>query len=1759
MVTGSAGTEDAKHVLDKFGQQVYEEKVENAAKTYEGELAGQLSLAPILGERASSLDPCVLIKEKHDEFINSKRHPCEKRSPVRFSDESRSQCTHNRIKDSQEGDNDVGACAPFRRLSVCDYNLEKMGRTSTTKHDLLAEVCMAAYYEAESLINYRAQYDAEHHDTGFTTCTMLARSFADIGDIVRGKDLYLGDKKKKQNGKKTETEREKLEQKLKDIFAKIHSDVTRGRTKVAEELQERYKKDPDFFKLREDWWTANRATVWKAITCNAGGSQYFRKTCGSDEKTATRAIHQCRCKDKKTGSNADPPTYFDYVPQYLRWFEEWAEDFCRKRKHKLENAKEQCRDKGEDGDDRYCSRNGYDCTRTIRGINKLVEGDCTKCSVVCTPFVDWIDNKKKEFEKQKEKYDKEIQKKEDKTTTKETSNGPINNLYVGDFYEKLEKQYKSVQTFLELLNKETTCEKHPEVGEEKKTSINFNDKIDEIFSHTEYCETCPWCATKKKQNEKWENEEHKEECKNYLMKTIDESKSTEIKLLVKDKDGKTMVEKLGGLCGNGAKKNNIQEKTWKCYYQKEDQINGILRSNDCILQDKNKDNLQQRTIHSFNSLFWQWVTEMFEDSIKWRTEYKNCINNNNTCISGCKSKCECFQKWVERKTKEWQQVKDHYVKEEFKLFGPYGALELNLYLSYFPKIKAPYEKVISVQEFIKEMQRINEENSKDIRKCTEENNSINELLKKEKEIATKCLQKQEECKKKKQQENLARSQTNDPRAQSPAARSPATGDHELSDDEEEEEEEEPPAVDGEKGDTEDHSNDQGETTQITTQDGVKPPCDIVKELFSNRDNTFKDACDLKYNKGKHYGWRCIPTEKTSDSNTRESSLSGGEAKRQRRNASDDPTTGKSGATTGSATTGGSICVPPRRRKLYVTPLTKWATNTVETQVGGGEAQALSGQVAAQSNSSSSDSSRGSTQALTPSPSSHLRAGDAALRDAFIQSAAVETFFLWHKYKAENTKRQGDGSQLQTIIGVTLENSGEQTPEEQLASGKIPPDFLRQMFYTLGDYRDIAVRGVADDTNGVDTNSDKTNIVLLASGTEEEKAKMKQIQKKIKDIVQKPNGPHALPPTSDKKREEFWTKYGPHIWNGMVCALTYEDNGPKGQTPTQNEQVKEKLLDDSGKKPKGKYSDYKTVKLDENSGTEDPKPNDDPINNPKLKNFVEIPTYFRWLHEWGNSFCFERAKRLAQIKKDCNVEENDNRRGGVIKRQYSGDGEECSEIVENKDKIFKDLEGRSCSISCSSYRKWIKGKKTQYEKQKDRYKTERDQAKSDNGVCGTLGTCNEAKDFLGKLGSCSKTNNGGSTIEFKDTDKTFGHDNYCDPCSEFTVKLENCNCTEPAKGKGCNGGKMKADDIKNKTDVNGNIDMLVSDDSTTEFKGNGLQQACKGKGIFEGIRKDEWKCGEICGYNVCGLKKGDNNDIDDKQIILIRAFLKRWLEYFFEDYNRIQKKLKACIKNGNGEEQKCYKGCKENCECVGQWIEKKKEEWENIRKQYVENYEKENKDGNNLNSFLEQTPFKNEIDKAIKPCDFDNFKKSCGLNGADRSEKGKKDEDYDLVKCLLDRLKQKIDKCKQKHAPTSDNSCSTLDNTTPSLEDEDLLLEETENPVGKQQPSFCPAPVEDKKKVVEDEDTCTPATTTPKEPAPTTPKKPAPPADSPLPSTPSARPNHDQPPPAQPAPLPPPPEVDPLPAREPFDSTILQTTIPFGIAIALTSIVFLFLK
>ncbi|ETW39338.1 hypothetical protein PFNF135_06282 [Plasmodium falciparum NF135/5.C10] len=1676
---------NVKELFDLIGKYIKEKVHSEALDHSKSELHGFLSKVVFSGgEKTKVFKECDIDKEFETNVTDGNSDPCGNRPNVRFSDTEGAECDYRKIK-GNKNNSEGGACAPYRRLHLCDQNLEHIdaGKIKNT-HSLYVDVLLAAKHEGQMIANKLQEYDATNYESRI--CTELARSFADIGDIIRGKDLYLGNKKRNEILR----EKQKLEIKLKSFFEQIYNSLE-------EKEKKHYGGDENYFQLREDWWDLNRHDVWKAITCSAPNEAKY-KVIGADGRVTESTWKKCR-------NVADVTTYFDYVPQYLRWFEEWAEDFCRKKKKYVDIVKTYCRGVY-NKEPRYCSRNGYDCTQTIRAIGKLViDKGCINCLYACNGYQKWIDNKKKEFLKQKEKYAKEIS----NSVRKKRS---INNYkgYDRKFYDELQNEYGGVNKFLILLNNETECKR---ITNKEEGIINFNEahEVKGTFYRSDYCEPCPLCGVKCEGGTCTPHRED-EECPSIyqIYEPKPDDPSTDITILKSGEGHDDINKKLDAFCKN-SNDNSLYEK-WKCYYRN-------AQNEACILENKNKNKSKDqpdKIQKSYNNFFLFWVAHMLKDSIYWKKKLDKCINNTNgktmKCRNGCNNDCECFKKWVAQKKEiEWGKIKEHFNKQEDIPEGTHditleGVLELQ-FLNENTEEKSKNSLDSEEIQHLKQIKKLldKEENQEaGVVSGTGKRTIMDKLIEHEEKEAEKC---------KETHTNPCPPKPASPAGGGGAGRSETpsrgpTDDHsenehseeaEEEEDEEEEEEEEPAEKTAED---EEEENVNQEVPGPTATDTSVDVCKIVGDALKLDNLT--DACKLKYKYGKEKfpNWKCIPSDTKSVATGSES-----EPKRQRREASGEPT--------GSGNDG-AICVPPRRRKLYVTPLTRLAGGDGNTQAGE------------------------TTQGETSSQSEKLR-------DAFIESAAIETFFLWHRYKKQKEKPQGVGN-------VDDEENPDTDPETSLKKGKIPEVFLRQMFYTLADYKDILFSGSKDAKNGY---SD------IFSGDKE----MADRERKIKDAIDKvfPNSVSTPPttgqPNSDKTPQQtWWEQNGEHIWNGMICALTYKDNsesGAKGsyaKTISQDDNLKGALLDTDGKKPKDTYK-YTDVKLNENSGTEAKLPHASTSGEKTyLSKFVVRPPYFRYLEEWGETFCRQRAGMLEQIKVECKVNEDD-RRVGQKKPKCSCYGEHCEHQLGEDPTNVSDLKCPGCGRECRKYKKWIEKKKTEYEKQSNAYTEQKNNYVNGSNKGGGIGFCGklekDAAEFLQKLGPCSKTNNENKKdneedkLDFTKPEETFKPATNCKPCSKFKIKCENSKCNN-SEGNTCQTkNSISAENIETMGTPTYDVSMLVSDNSTTEFKGNGLQQACGSAGIFEDIREDVWTCGNVCGYNVCKPKNVNGKQNDKNQIIIIRALFKIWLEYFLKDYNKIRTKLKPCMNNSDG--STCQNKCQERCNCVKAWIEEKRKEWEKIKK----HYKTQNEDGDNnmtslVRNFLEELQPQTDVNKAIKPCpNLGQFENSIHCNGSASSGNTKEDEKEDIVLCLLKKLEKKIGECTSQSSGSPEANCG--ESSPLPDDDEDLLLEEEENQVGKQHPSFCPpqtppepeepgetcdapdAPQTDVKKEEEEKEVA-------KDKA-----QPGEPAPGPLP-----------PPAAPPSPLPP-------QADEAFDSTILQTTIPLGIALALGSIAFLFLK
>ncbi|EWC75620.1 hypothetical protein C923_03710 [Plasmodium falciparum UGT5.1] len=632
-----------------------------------------------------------------------------------------------------------------------------------------------------------------------------------------------------------------------------------------------------------------------------------------------------------------------------------------------------------------------------------------------------------------------------------------------------------------------------------------------------------------------------------------------------------------------------------------------------------------------------------------------------------------------------------------------------------------------------------------------------------------------------------------------------------------------------------------------------------------------------------------------------------------------------------------LCIPPRRKRLYVKDL----------------------------------------QDLTEEKS------PLDLRDAFIKCAAVETFFAWHEYKMEKkTPEKQNGLVLPKLLGLKPQ---QKYPQQELESGEIPEEFKRQMFYSLGDYRDI-IWG-QDMVKGKDTKDISQKVTRILSGS--------------KPTVSGKNGV--------EQRKQWWEKYGPEIWDGMICALSYD---------TEKKIKKENVYKQLTSNKKDKY-DYKNVTFE--GGINSDKKETAITTN--LDDFVKRPQLFRWLEEWAHEFCTKRTHKLAQIKEDC--------RGDSDQNYCDGDGFDCKEIGPKEDETFSTFNCPSCAKSCKSYKNWINKKKKEFIKQEQKYQNK--SKISDEQFYATLKQkYTKATDFLASLkGPCFNNNNEDSKINFKDTIKTFEHAKNCDPCPVFGVECKEYDCTD-AKKKKYNGKTfITSEDIeKIKVHIEKG-EMLVSDKGESVFPKE--LEDCTDTGIFKGITENKWSCVDLCESDVCVLKRSDEKKSDEENI-QIRALFKRWIDNFLKDYNKINDKISQCM--NNSDVSTCINGCEKKCNCVEKWIEKKTAEWIKIRNRYTKRYKGNDSEAYTVKRFLEGGPFDSDVQKAIKPFEkLINFEDSSECNDTTTSEK-KESQKKDVVQCLLDKLQKNINDYKAKHKEETQETCpaqpahTQTDNDTP---------------------------------------------------------------------------------------------------------------------------------
>ncbi|SOV12588.1 erythrocyte membrane protein 1, PfEMP1, putative [Plasmodium sp. gorilla clade G2] len=1105
--------------------------------------------------------------------------------------------------DMRKGHTDV--LLPPRRKHMCTSNLENLGAKSgepdfirttsgaSVNDSFLGDVLLAAKYEGDDIVE---KYLSKGDKSGI--CNAMKYSFADLGDIIRGRDLWS-----------REQGNTDLQTYLTQIFKKIHEQ--NGNNKYPGEDQTQ----PPYTKLREHWWEANRKEIWRAMTCSAPETaNLFIPTPSGNEKKWERY---------KCGRESYVPPD-DYIPQRLRWMTEWSESYCKQLEKNYWPLTFSC-----------------SVCRSLKNSKKQENSEaknaaCKMCSGMCGVYKDHATGWKGQWNDQEKKYQE---------LYKQTNSGsdPIKKEHE-DFLQKVKdpnsnahcatkdpNDYNNLATYVSSMGGGTYCN--------DTTQIKFEEKSG---SQDQYV--------------------FKEHPKNY----IDEckhDKTTPPKAPDNTPRGPDPCEIVKPLLENKTENDRIAQcgkknstNTWNCT----DKIDSQYRNGACMPPRRQslcihnltqldptkhtKEDLRKALIEcSAIETFFSWHHYKsknggtnFDEHLKKGNippdllrsmfftygDYRDlCLGNDkNSDVKGATDKItavlekngqsgtEQRESWwetngldiwkgmlcglshaINNKGKQIDVQNTLTTKEEYK-YDPNnltsGIAKYILYTHTTPQFLRWFtewadqfclEQSKQFVQLYNKCQKCNVkggsktcDNETECKECKQQCGIYTEFIEQWKNNYTTQKEKFDKEKDKEPYKYAPFVETNTPAYQyidqqlelfdlhgncmKEISKTQQGNDMPQSLDTY-------PPGDYDKKCTCQEDKQASSSTSPAGKDGAAGPDGGPGRSLNNNNNnpaggtTHQNSGEppnpmpnQNPDSGKTQAKCEIETYIKQNDETKRQKSGGG---CNEKNFDSKPW--DCGGTTYSVVSGNGECMSPRRQSLCI--------HYLQNDINGNK-------------------------------------GKEELKEALLKSVSLETHLLWEKYKKDKDKQN-----------LTLK------PENELKGGKIPADFLRTMFYTYGDFKDL----ITGNDLGIHTgNSD--------------------IETKVKQILKNPSG--SSPPATTE-RESWWNDVAKDVWDAMVCSLTHNISGIDPKTL-------QKTL-------KSAYS-YSTVTFGPTGGT-------------SLHHFVARPQFLRWMVEWGEDFCAERQKLENQVGKEC-------KGGNVCNNPKHTCNLACEKYKNYADKKKKEFKGQT---------------------------------------------------------------------------------------------------------------------------------------------------------------------------------------------------------------------------------------------------------------------------------------------------------------------------------------------------------------------------------------------------------------------------------------------------------------------------------------------------
>ncbi|SOV25591.1 erythrocyte membrane protein 1, PfEMP1, putative [Plasmodium sp. DRC-Itaito] len=1196
---------------------------------------------------------------------------------------------------------------PPRRLDMCTSNLENLAPksgeplagNSSVNDSFFGDVLLTAKYEGEFI-------SQKLRDSG-GICNAMKYSFADLGDIIRGRDLWSG---------KNNTDMTRLQDNLDKIFKKIYDNDNEMKTKYPSDD----KATPPYKTLRDDWWTANRDQIWKAMTCEAP----YTSTLSIPSTNPKNLQWHYKCgHDKYT-----PPD--DYIPQRLRWLTEWTENYCRKLYADYKSVKLACI---------MCKSLKRSRERKKQTENSEAEKKiCKMCVDMCKVYGENVEKWKQQWDEQQSKQYSQLYN-EANNGTKSSSTDDNIKLQTKDFLQKIKGEpecegnknkdptdYKTLSDYVTSMGGTKNCID----AKQSKFGDNTSDDGYAFAQHPK---------------------DYKKECEDktiappepkvpVVTKTNGEEPCDIVKKILDKNNGN---EKVGdcNLKYDSTKTPNGGYPDWKCGDKSlvdDDQVCMPPRRQKLCLHylthDMGGDTEALRTAFIKTAaaetfLAWQYyinhgrgqnrgrdkmlesgtippdfLRSMFYTYGDYRdlcvdkdilqktsgTDTNNAIENIKKILNATNGQSNNQKPedwWTKNGPDIWRgmlcalshtvsdkdkqkQVQENLTKN-YSYENQYDSTKLNskidlsvLYTEFTPQFLRWFTEWSD--EFCIEKEKEFKQLYEKCQKCTVNSTSGKATC----DTKGKCKECQEQCPKYtnfigkwKPEYQQQQKKFESDKSKGTYEDVPLVGD------------EKPPAYTYLNQslhmlglDTEcmkEKSNQSTSTTGGSTTGDDMPQsldnitttmdeCTCQDEVVATSSSvTASEPGGASLGSG---GAKAGPVSNPAAGATGPGAKRKGKKDRQRghrRNERRSRTvrvrrpprpSAPNGAQTADPAAAGTDDVDDDEEDDDPCDI---ADEVLENK-NNGKIGHCNPKENADWKCDASEFKPGNTGACMPPRRQklciHYLANDGEkknittpenLREALIKCASAETNLLWDKYKKDKEK---ENPKL----------------DDDLKKGTIPEDFKRQMFYTLGDFRDLVV--------GTDMGKDANTTGI---GT------------KVKDIL----GKHSGQSSGAKDPSDWWDTIKEDLWNAMLCALTHTGDIAEEERTSVGEKLDEQNA-----------YDKVTFEGTTTSGT----------TGTSLATFSARPQFLRWMTEWGEQYCVEQKKQLETLSNAC--------------KDY-----ECNGNKGNQ---------QQCETACNNYKNWLTTWKENYNKQKTKYanvKNEDDYKNADNDVSSS----SEAYEYINK--------------------------------------------------------------------------------------------------------------------------------------------------------------------------------------------------------------------------------------------------------------------------------------------------------------------------------------------------------------------------------------------------------------------------------------------